>query len=147
MPASGCFILRRTKAPAPKHCLVSWHLHTLFTLGSGVQQHVQNRLLSVGTTVTANYWKSICPRGIDCPGGIPEERLWRYAAALAPLAGSLASREARGAHTAAFKALGRLLPPLQRSARLLSGLNAMSTTEVSYGRLCDIVCARPNSSC
>ena len=73
--------------------------------------------------------------------------MWRYAAALAPLAGSLASREARGAHTAAFKALGRLLPPLQRSARLLSGLNAMSTTEASYGRPCDIVCASPNSSC
>jgi hypothetical protein len=111
-----------------------------------VQQHVQNRLLSVGSTITAKYWKSICPRSMICPGGIPEERLWRYAAALAPLAGSLASREARGAHTAAFKALGRLLPPLQRSARLLSGLNAMSTTEVSYGRLCEIVCASPNSS-
>lgn len=63
---------------------------------------------------------------------MPQAQLWRYATALAPLAGSLTSREARAAHTAAFDALGRLLPSLQRSARLLSGLNAMSATEVRY---------------
>lgn len=66
----------------------------------------------------------------DCAGGIEEAHLWRYAAALAPMAGSLASLEARTAHTAAVEALSRALPRLQRSASLLAGLNAMSATEV-----------------
>ncbi|BDA46528.1 probable small subunit processome component 20 homolog [Coccomyxa sp. Obi] len=73
---------------------------------------------------------AVWSQAAEAGGGIPQEHLWRYAAALAPLAGSLASHEARAAHTAAFDALGCLLPPLQRSARLLSGLNAMSATEL-----------------
>ena len=58
------------------------------------------------------------------------EQLWRFAADLAPLAGSLASGDSRAALAAAFAALAKLLPDLQESAQLLTDLNAMSTTEV-----------------
>lgn len=59
-----------------------------------------------------------------------EEQLWRFASDLAPLAGSLSSRDSRAALAAAFAALAKLLPDLQESAQLLTDLNAMSTTEV-----------------
>lgn len=58
------------------------------------------------------------------------EQLWRFASDLAPLAGSLSSRDSRAALAAAFAALAKLLPDLQETAQLLTDLNAMSTTEV-----------------
>lgn len=58
------------------------------------------------------------------------EQLWRFASDLAPLAGSLASRDSRAALAAAFAALAQLLPDLQQSSALLTDLNAMSTVEV-----------------
>jgi U3 small nucleolar RNA-associated protein 20 len=54
----------------------------------------------------------------------------RAAAALAPLAGSLETRDAREALCAAFSALGRLLPEVEGSAALLAGLNAASTSSI-----------------
>lgn len=63
-------------------------------------------------------------------GSIPKADLWRYAAALAPLAGSLGGREARSALGAALQVLAALLPELALPARLLAALNAMSSTMV-----------------
>ena len=59
-----------------------------------------------------------------------EEQLWRFAADLAPLAGSLDGRDTRTALAAAFAALAKLLPDLQHPSTLLTDLNAMSATEV-----------------
>lgn len=58
------------------------------------------------------------------------EDVVRYAAALAPLASSLGGREARAALASAFTALAGLQPDLALTAELLTGLNAMSATEV-----------------
>ena len=63
-------------------------------------------------------------------GNMQEEQLWRFAADLAPLAGSLDGRDTRAALAAAFAALAKLLPDLQQTSTLLTDLNAMSTTEV-----------------
>ena len=63
-------------------------------------------------------------------GSISEADLWRYAAALAPLAGTLSGREARSALGAAMQALAALLPELALPARLLAALNAMSSSTV-----------------
>lgn len=71
-------------------------------------------------------------RNLPFAGGIPHAHLWRYAFALVPLTGSMTSRKARAAYTAAFDALGQLLPPLQRSVRLPSGLDAMSAIQVGH---------------
>ena len=66
-----------------------------------------------------------------CSGSaIPSERLWTFAATLAPLAGSASSQESRAALAAAFTALAQLLPDIEQSARLLADLNALSPTEV-----------------
>jgi len=51
---------------------------------------------------------------------------------LAPLAGSLNTRDSRAALAAAFAALAKLVPDLQESSALLIDLNAMSTIEVSW---------------
>jgi hypothetical protein len=69
-----------------------------------------------------------------------------YVAALAPLAGALEGREARGALAAAFGALAAgPLPALQQTAELVAGMTAMSVSAVSRifflcttaaGRLC-----------
>lgn len=63
-------------------------------------------------------------------GPAQTEQLWKFGANLAPLAGSLSSRDSRAALAAAFAALAKLLPDLQESAALLTDLNAMSATEV-----------------
>ena len=70
---------------------------------------------------------------MHCPmhaGLAHTEHLWKFASDLAPLAGSLASRDSRAALAAAFAALAQLLPGLQQCSALLTDLNAMSTTEV-----------------
>ena len=71
-------------------------------------------------------------KGVICvyAGITHAEQLWRFASDLAPLAGSLSSRESRAALAAAFAALAKLLPDLQESSQLLTDLNAMSTSEV-----------------
>ena len=63
-------------------------------------------------------------------GSAHTEQLWRFASDLAPLPGSLASRDTRAALAAAFASLAKLLPDLQESSALLTELNAMSATEV-----------------
>ncbi len=63
-------------------------------------------------------------------GAVPEADLWRWAAALAPLAGSLQGADARGALAAATAALARLLPALARPARLLAALNSVAASSV-----------------
>ena len=68
------------------------------------------------------------------------EQLWRFASDLAPLAGSLNTRDSRAALAAAFAALAKLLPDLQESSALLTDLNAMSTTEVSLTGAMKAVC-------
>ncbi len=61
--------------------------------------------------------------------------MWRFASELAPLAGSLGGREARAALAACYGALAALLPDLALTAELLTGMNAMSATEVAYTNL------------
>ena len=71
-------------------------------------------------------------------GGSPAEapppeaaaELARAAAVLAPLAGSLQGREARGALCAALGGLAALLPELAPAAEELAALNALSATQV-----------------
>ena len=63
-------------------------------------------------------------------GATQAERLREYVSELAPLAGSLASRDAKSAIALAYAALAQLLPELRDSSALLTELNAMSTTEV-----------------
>ena len=58
------------------------------------------------------------------------QQLAAVAAALAPLAGSLADRNSRQALCAAYSAVAGLLTDLGGSAELLADLNAVSTTEV-----------------
>ena len=64
--------------------------------------------------------------------GGQEERRLGVAEALAPLAGSIEDRRAGLALAAGFQALADLLPPLQPAARLLTGLTAVSATEVKH---------------
>ena len=96
----------------------------------GCRDHFSHR-----SWTASNAYSSYC---MDCAdGGIMHagltqaEHLSRLASDLAPLAGSLASRDTRAALAAAFAALAKLLPGLQESSELLTDLNAMSTTEVS----------------
>ncbi|PSC76593.1 small subunit processome component 20-like protein [Micractinium conductrix] len=58
------------------------------------------------------------------------QQLAAVAAALAPLAGSLADRNSRQALCAAYSAVAGLLTDLGGSAELLADLNAVSTTEI-----------------
>ena len=67
--------------------------------------------------------------------GGQEERRLGVAEALAPLAGSIEDRRAGLALAAGFRALADLLPPLQPAARLLTGLTAVSATEVKHRAL------------
>ena len=64
--------------------------------------------------------------------GGQEERRLGVAEMLAPLAGSIEDRQAGLALAAGFQALADLLPPLQPAARLLTGLTAVSTSEVKH---------------
>lgn len=59
-----------------------------------------------------------------------EPRLRQIAGAVAPLAGSLSTRDARSALSAMLAAVAALLPELQPAAPLLEGLNAFSLTEL-----------------
>ena len=68
------------------------------------------------------------------------EQLWRFASDLAPLAGSLNTRDSRAALATAFAALAKLLPDLQESSALLTDLNAMSANEVSLTGRMKAVC-------
>ena len=65
-------------------------------------------------------------------GQLPAAQALDYAAALAPLAGSLTGRHSRVAFCAALNALAGCLPDLAPTAELLTRLNAMSTTAVCH---------------
>lgn len=99
--------------------------------GSKGRKRADEELIARALDALTALWSRLAALSSPEQVALQRDRLEHIAAAVAPLAGSLASREARHALCAAFSTTASLLPEeLAGADALLTGLNAMSTTEI-----------------
>ena len=102
----------------------------------GGKRNADEELISRALNALTALWSKLASCGEDeraisvRPASDYVEKLQRVASGLAPLAGSLESRESRAALSRGFLTVASLVPELRVSAETLEGLNAMAESRI-----------------